>query len=111
MGGIKFFSSSNFIYLLKGLKEKEKENALNEVRILASITHVNMIAYKDAFFDEKSESLCIVMEFAEKGDLQGKNLLLYINLYLGIIDKCSKSNKHIEEQEVWKIIVDVLKGL
>lgn len=51
------------------LKGKEKENALNEVRILASISHPNMIAYKDAFFDEKTNSLCIVMEFADMGDL------------------------------------------
>jgi len=28
------------------LSEKEKENALNEVRILASIQHSNIVAYK-----------------------------------------------------------------
>ncbi len=55
---------------LNGLSEKEKENALNEIRILASIQHPNMIAYKDAFFDENSHSLCIVMELAQNGDLQ-----------------------------------------
>lgn len=51
------------------LNAKEKENALNEVRILASINHPNVIAYKEAFFDDKSGSLCIVMEFADGGDL------------------------------------------
>lgn len=51
------------------LKEKEKENALNEVRILASIDHPNIISYKDTFFDENSESLCIIMEYAMSGDL------------------------------------------
>lgn len=39
------------------LSEKEKENALNEVRILASITHSNVIQYKEAFIDETSSSL------------------------------------------------------
>ena len=39
------------------LNEKEQENALNEVRILASIRHPNIIAYKEAFFEEKSGSL------------------------------------------------------
>ena len=34
------------------LKEKEKENSLNEVRILASIQHENIVSYKDAFIDE-----------------------------------------------------------
>ena len=36
---------------LNGLSEKEKQNALNEVRILASIRHPNVIGYREAFFD------------------------------------------------------------
>ena len=39
------------------LKDKEKENALNEVRILASIRHPNIIMYKETFFEHKSNSL------------------------------------------------------
>ncbi len=39
------------------LSEKEKENAINEVRILASITHPTIIGYKEAFMDESSSSL------------------------------------------------------
>lgn len=39
---------------LNGLSEKEKENALNEVRILASISNPYIIGYKEAFFDETS---------------------------------------------------------
>jgi NIMA (never in mitosis gene a)-related kinase len=34
------------------LSTKEKENALNEVRILASIEHETIIGYKEAFFEE-----------------------------------------------------------
>ena len=50
------------VYALKKVKmlnlsDKEKENALNEVRILASINHNNVIAYKEAFIDEPSSSL------------------------------------------------------
>jgi NIMA (never in mitosis gene a)-related kinase len=50
------------IYALKKVKllnlsEREKENALNEVRILASINQTNVIAYKEAFIDEPSSSL------------------------------------------------------
>jgi len=56
------------------LSEKEKNNALNEVRILASIQNKNIIAYKEAFFDEESSSLCIVMEFADGGDLYNRIL-------------------------------------
>ncbi len=42
---------------MQKLSDKEKENALNEVRILASIRHNNIIAYKEAFIDEASQSL------------------------------------------------------
>ena len=56
---------------LKNLSDKEKENAINEIRILASIQHNNIISYKDAFVDKASESLCIVMELVDMGDLYG----------------------------------------
>ena len=50
------------IYALKKVKiqnlsKREKENALNEVRILASIKNSFVAAYKQAFFDESSSSL------------------------------------------------------
>ena len=66
---------------LSKLNDKEKENSLNEVRILASIKYVtsyiclcrfrhkNVISYKEAFIEEESECLCIIMEFADAGDL------------------------------------------
>jgi NIMA (never in mitosis gene a)-related kinase len=50
------------IYALKkvkilGLKDKERLNALNEVRILASVSHPNIISYKEAFIDTVSSTL------------------------------------------------------
>ena len=56
------------------LSTKEKENALNEVRILASINNAKIVAYKEAFFEDVSSSLCLVMEFADDGDLYQKIL-------------------------------------
>lgn len=52
------------------LGEKEKLNALNEIRILASIEHPNVISLKESFFDDASQSLCLVMELCDGGDLQ-----------------------------------------
>lgn len=52
---------------LQPLSDKEKMNALNEVRILASITHPCIVGYKEAFLT--GENLCIVMDFADDGDL------------------------------------------
>lgn len=45
------------IYALKKVKlgklsDKEKENALNEVRLLASIDHHCICSYKEAFIDD-----------------------------------------------------------
>lgn len=42
---------------LTNLSDKERQNALEEVRILASIRNINMIAYKEAFIDEPTDSL------------------------------------------------------
>ena len=42
---------------INDLSVKEKSNALNEVRILASIVHPNIIGYKEAFVDEPSAML------------------------------------------------------
>ena len=91
------------IYALKKVKmqklnKKEKKNALNEVRILASINHPNIISYKEAFFDETG-SLCLVMEFADSGDLYQK------------IVKYQKRKKLISESFIWKVLVQVTQGL
>lgn len=50
------------VYALKKVKlmnmsPREIHNAVNEVRILASIRHPNIIGYKEAFYDSSSKSL------------------------------------------------------
>ena len=92
------------IYALKRVKfyklsEKEKENALNEIRILASVKNKNVISYKEAFFIEKDSSLGIVMEYADKGDL------------FQLISERKKTKNYFTEQEVWKILIQLLNGL
>ncbi|MBS1889868.1 MAG: protein kinase [Actinobacteria bacterium] len=57
---------------MNSLKEKERENAVNEVRILASLESPYIIGYKESIHDEKLNLLCIVMEYADGGDLQKK---------------------------------------
>jgi NIMA (never in mitosis gene a)-related kinase 1/4/5 len=42
---------------METLSEKEKQNALNEVRLLASIENKHVISYKEAFIDETTQSL------------------------------------------------------
>jgi len=50
------------VYALKKVKllnlsDKEKQNALNEVRILASVKSSYVVSYKEAFFDENESCL------------------------------------------------------
>ena len=92
------------IYALKKVKllnlsDKEKENALNEVRILASVKSNYVVSYKEAFFDEKDRTLCIVMEFADNGDLYQK------------ITEHKKRSIFFEESTIWRIFIQLVKGL
>ena len=85
---------------MQKLSEKEKENSLNEIRILASIKyeiirHPNIVGYKEAFFEESSSSLCLIMEFASNGDLLQK-----INNHI-------KEKSFFTEKEVWRIFAQV----
>ena len=84
---------------LSNLSQKEKENSLNEVRILASVKSTFVIAYKEAFIDETDQSLCIVMEYADKGDLYQK------------ITQFKKIGCLIDEVDIWRIFIQMTKGL
>ena len=72
---------------------------MNEVRILASIRHPNVIGYKEAFLQESEQCLCIVMEYASDGDVQQK-----------IMDH-SKNKTHFEEEDIWRIFIQMTRGL
>ena len=81
------------------LDKQEIEAALNEVRILASLNHPNIIGYKDAFYDEKSRTLNMVMEYADDGDISHK------------IQDNLKRRLRFEESTIWEWIIQLLKGL
>lgn len=92
------------VYAMKRVKisqlnKKEQENALNEVRILASISHPNIIGYKEAFFDEETTTLNIVMEYADDGDLESK------------IQKHIKNKTNFSENDLWNYVIQMISGL
>lgn len=84
---------------ISGLSEKERLNALNEVRILASVKHPNVIAYKEAFLDEDSSCLCLILEYCDDGDLFQK------------ITNLSKRKKFMKEDQIWRLFISVVRGL
>jgi serine/threonine protein kinase len=104
-----------------------REDAVNEIRILASIKHRNIvrcghttplvagscrrarashppppspaaaIRYCDAFVER--DNLYIVMEFAEGGDI-GRQ-----------VDKFRKANKYVKEDHIWSYTVQMCRAL
>ena len=92
------------IYAMKkvniaNLSEKEIENTLNEIRILSSITHNNIIAYKEAFYSQNENCLCLIMEFINDRDLE-KKILTY-----------AKSRTHFAEGEIWLIFSQIISAV
>jgi NIMA (never in mitosis gene a)-related kinase 1/4/5 len=61
--------------------------------------HPNVVSYKEAFFDEITNSLCVVMDFAECGDLYNK------------IIEHKKNNSSFDEADIWTAFVHMVRGL
>ena len=72
---------------------------MNEVRLLASIDSPNIISYKSAFFEEFGSTLCILMEYADGGDLAG------------LIKKKIEKHQRFNENFIWQVAYDILMGL
>ena len=81
------------------LSHKELESALNEVRLLASLQHPNVIGYKEAFYEESNKTLNIVMEYADDGDISSK------------ISDCLRNRINFKESTIWSILIQILKGM
>lgn len=81
------------------LSERERQNALNEVRILASIKHTNIIGYKEAFFEESTSSLCIIMDYADGGDM------------MKMITNHKKRSTRFSEKELWYYFIQIVRGM
>ena len=82
---------------LKALKKREREDAVNEVRVLASIKHRNILRYCEAFLE--GSNLYIVTEYAKGGDLHGK------------IKRYTKKRKSLAEKTIWTYLLQLCSGL
>ena len=94
----------NEIYAMKRVKindltKRELENSFNEVRLLASLNHKNVIGYREAFYDQNSNTLNIVMEYADDGDLSTK------------IKENLKNKVYFDESTIWSTLIQILEGL
>jgi NIMA (never in mitosis gene a)-related kinase len=62
-------------------------------------SHPNIIAYKEAFFEDATSSLCLVMEFADDGDLYQK------------IITHQKNSSQMTEPFIWTVLIHMVKAL
>eukprot|EP00792_Barthelona_sp_PAP020_P005352 TRINITY_DN2610_c0_g1_i2.p1 TRINITY_DN2610_c0_g1~~TRINITY_DN2610_c0_g1_i2.p1 ORF type:complete len:401 (-),score=102.98 TRINITY_DN2610_c0_g1_i2:99-1301(-) len=79
------------------MSQKEREEAVNEIRILASLTHPNIIGYKHAFVE--SNKLHIVTEYARCGDLYQR------------MKKLKQRKQLFPEDTVWSFFIQITLGL
>lgn len=66
---------------------------------MASVTHPNVISYKAAFIDEASSSLCLIMEYANSGDLSERIKIMRDN------------DQMFTEEVIFKIAVQMAMGI
>jgi NIMA (never in mitosis gene a)-related kinase len=81
---------------IKAMVKHEADNALNEIRLLASVRHPNILCFKEAFIDKDTQNLCIIMECADAGDLQQ------------FINNATRTGERIPEDQIWNFFLQVV---
>ncbi|KAA6403113.1 MAG: putative serine/threonine-protein kinase Nek1 [Streblomastix strix] len=84
------------LYILKEINiqqmsKKEKEESINEIRVLSKLRHPNIIAYRESFIERGL--LCIIMDYADGGDIYQK------------IQNCK--GKLMDEEEILNYFVQI----
>ena len=83
---------------MKPMKQKEREDCVNEVRILASsVNNPNIVRYYDAFME--GDSLWIVTELARGGDVNAK------------LKRHVKRGDTLSEDLIWAFFIQICQGL
>ena len=65
----------------------------------SQFSHPNVIGYRQVFFEDASSSLCLVMDYADGGDVYQK------------ICQHQKTGTLFPECEIWSIFIQIVKGL
>ena len=78
---------------MKKMSEKEKKQTELESILLGKLSHPNIVTYWESFVDNNSGKFCIVMEFADGGDIDS-----YIK---------SRKGRYFPEAEVLRIFVQI----
>eukprot|EP00285_Hemiselmis_virescens_P002742 CAMPEP_0173410786 /NCGR_PEP_ID=MMETSP1356-20130122/75412_1 /TAXON_ID=77927 ORGANISM="Hemiselmis virescens, Strain PCC157" /NCGR_SAMPLE_ID=MMETSP1356 /ASSEMBLY_ACC=CAM_ASM_000847 /LENGTH=288 /DNA_ID=CAMNT_0014372445 /DNA_START=240 /DNA_END=1103 /DNA_ORIENTATION=+ len=82
---------------IKAMSQREREDAVNEVRILASVHHTAVIKYHDAFIE--SDKLYIVTELAKGGDIGAK------------VKRHLSRKELMSEDMIWGFFIQIVQGM
>lgn len=82
---------------VKQMSQQDRADAVNEIRLLASVRHEHVVNYHEAFVD--GNRLCIVMEYAPHGDIAKA------------IKKRQQQGKFFSEDSIWSYLIQVASGL
>ena len=77
------------------MSQDERQDAANEIRLLASVKHPNIVRYYETFLD--GNWLCIIMEYAQCGDLSH------------YIKKGKERRAHFPEEIIWQFIIQIMR--
>lgn len=78
---------------IKSMNQKEREDATNEIRLLASIKHPKIIRYYESFIEE--DRLFIVTEYARGGDLYKR------------LRRQHQKNQLLDEELIWSYFIQL----
>lgn len=81
------------------MSEKEKQQLVNEVNVLRSLKHPNIVKYYDRIIDKKEHKIYIVMEYCAGGDISQ------------LIKRAKDRKKPIPEESIWKIFMQTGQAL
>ncbi|CAE7468952.1 rskn-1 [Symbiodinium sp. CCMP2456] len=71
----------------------------NEYEVMKRLSHPNIIRCYGYFWEFPTQSLYIVLEYANRGDLHGE------------LQTRKRLGKHFSDNEVWDVLAQVLRGL
>eukprot|EP00002_Diphylleia_rotans_P026697 TRINITY_DN5339_c0_g1_i4.p1 TRINITY_DN5339_c0_g1~~TRINITY_DN5339_c0_g1_i4.p1 ORF type:complete len:680 (+),score=120.42 TRINITY_DN5339_c0_g1_i4:71-2110(+) len=82
---------------VRAMDVRQRENTMNEIRLLASIKHPNILGYVRSFVD--NGHLYIATEYVNSGDLEGE------------LKKRKMISNYMDEETIWKYFVQIASAL
>lgn len=89
---------------INNMSEEERKETIKEARILEALKHPNIVRFREVYKTKKGK-LCIVMDFAEGGDLANKikearGVYFKENMILDWFTQIALAIKHCHDRKI-----------